>query len=187
MKKSPEKTDATRNKLIQAFFELYKEKPIGKITVKEVTDIAGYNRSTFYQYFNDVFALLEYAENDLISTGMERIASIQLESPDFNRQFVFGLSQALREHEYYAVLLLRNGVGSDLFGKIRERIIPVMLERYQVSEGNTKAVFAMEFCLTGMLTVLTHWLKKPDELTIEELGSLVHGIWCDGMLAQLKQ
>ncbi len=186
MKKSPEITDATRSKLMLAFCELYKQKPISKITVKEITDIAGYNRSTFYQYFKDVFDLLEYIENDLIATATERIKAVRLESPDFNNQFVLALSNVLREHEYYSVILLKNGVGSDFFRKIRNNIIPVMTERYRVDGNNKRAVFAMEFCLTGMLTILTHWLKNPDELTIEELGSLVHGIWCDGLLTQLK-
>lgn len=29
--------------------------------------MAGYNRSTFYQYFSDIYAVLEYVENDLLS------------------------------------------------------------------------------------------------------------------------
>ncbi len=187
MKKSPEITDVTRNKLIQAFCELYEKKPISKITVKEITDMAGYNRSTFYQYFKDVFALLEYVEDEMIATGMAKIASLQLEDPDFNRKFVLGLSEVLSEHKHYSVILLRNGVGSDFSRKIRDHIIPIMMKRYHISKDNTRAVFSLEFCFTGMLTVMTHWLENPDELTIQELGSLIHGIWCDGLLVQLKK
>ncbi len=186
MKKSPEITDATRNKLIQAFCELYKKKSISKITVKEITDIAGYNRSTFYQYFNDVFALLEYAENEMIATGAERVSSFELEADNFTQQFMLGFSEALREHEHYTVLILRNGTSSDFFRKIEGYIIPVIMKRYDIAEDNTKAVYALKFYLTGMLSMLTHWLEKPDALTIEELGSLIQGIWYDGMLAQLK-
>ncbi|MCD8088341.1 MAG: TetR/AcrR family transcriptional regulator [Oscillospiraceae bacterium] len=187
MKKSPEITDATRNKLIQAFCEIYKEKPISKITVKEITDIAGYNRCTFYQYFQDIYALLEYAESEMIATGLEKINALRLESSDFDRQFVLSLSDVLHEHDYYSVLLLRSGVGSDFFRKIKEYIIPVMMKRYHVSEENTRAVFCLEYCLSGMLTVLTHWLERPEDLTTEEFGTLIHGIWCDGPLVQLKE
>lgn len=187
MKKSPEITDATRNKLIQAFCEIYKEKPISKITVKEITDAAGYNRCTFYQYFQDIFALLEYVEREMIETGLEKISTLQPEASDFNRQFVLVLSEVLHKHDYYSVLLLRSGVGSEFFKKIKEYIIPVMMKRYHVSEENTRAIFCMEYGLTGMLTVLTHWLENPENLTIEELGTLIHGIWCDGLLAQLKE
>ncbi|MCD8074371.1 MAG: TetR/AcrR family transcriptional regulator [Lachnospiraceae bacterium] len=187
MKKSPEITDATRNKLIQAFCELYEEKPISKITVKEITDIAGYNRSTFYQYFKDVHALLDYAEDEMVAAGMERVSTIQLEAPDFNQQLMLRLSEALQKHRYYTVLLRKGEVSSSLLEKMREHIILVMMERYHVSEDNTKAVLAMEFGITGMSTILMQWIKKPDELSVEELGSLVQGIWCNGLLAQLKQ
>lgn len=187
MKKNPEITDATRKKLIQAFCDLYQTKPISKITVKEITDLAGYNRSTFYQYFKDVYDLLEYMENEMITIGMEKISSLNLEDPNFNRHFVVSLSQVLREHENYSIILLRNGAGSAFFQKILDCVIPVMLKRYQISENNTKAVYSLEFCLTGLLIMMTHWLKEKDGLSIEELGSLVQGIWCDGLLAQLKE
>ncbi|MCD7824793.1 MAG: TetR/AcrR family transcriptional regulator [Clostridiaceae bacterium] len=186
MKKNPEITDATRNKLIQAFCLLFKEKPVSKITVKEITDLTGYNRSTFYQYFKDVFALLEYVEDEMIATGLQKISSIQLDAPDFNQQFVLSLSETLCEHDYYSVILLQTGAGSDFFKKIKARAMPFMMEHFQIANGNAKAVLAIEFYLTGMLTMLTHWLEKPDELTLEELSSLIHGIWCEGLLAQLK-
>ncbi len=186
MKKNPEITDATRNKLIQAFCELYKEKPISKITVKELTDRAGYNRSTFYQYFADVYALLEYMEDKMIATGMKKITSFQLDSPDFNRQFVLAFSEVLQEHENYSVLLLRNGTESDFCRKIGAHLIPTIKEHYHVTDDNKKAEFALEFCLTGMITIMTRWLKDPDELPVEELGSLLHGLWCEGLLAQLE-
>ncbi|MCD8118391.1 MAG: TetR/AcrR family transcriptional regulator [Lachnospiraceae bacterium] len=187
MKKNPEVTDATRNKFIQAFCELYRTKPISKITIKEITDLAGYNRSTFYQYFKDVYELLEYMENEMITIGLEKILSFELEAPDFNQQFVVSLTQVLKEHENYSIILLRNGAGSAFYQKILEHVVPFLRERYQISEENTKAVYILEFCLTGMLTMMTHWLKEKDGLTVEELGSLVQGIWCDGLLAQLKE
>lgn len=49
----------TRENLIEAFWELYKDKPIEKITVKEITNRAGYNRGTFYAYFKDTYEVLK--------------------------------------------------------------------------------------------------------------------------------
>ena len=55
---------ATRQALMDAFWTLYKKKRIEKITVKNITDAAGYNRSTFYQYFLDVYDILAQLEDD---------------------------------------------------------------------------------------------------------------------------
>lgn len=185
MNKNPEITDATRKKLILAFCELYKEKPINKITIKEITNIAGYNRSTFYQYFYDVYALLEYVENEIIAIGMESISSIDPMSSDFNKQFVITLSNILDDHKYYSTILLKNGAGSDFFRKIKKSILPFAVERFHIKPDNAKALLAVEFYLTGMLDVITHRIKNPDDISLDKLGSLVQGIWCDGLLKQL--
>lgn len=46
--------ERTRKNLIRAFWQCYEEKPFTEVTAKSVTQIAGYNRSTFYQYFDNV-------------------------------------------------------------------------------------------------------------------------------------
>lgn len=51
MKKQPQITEKTRQKFIEVFCELYSQKPIEKISVQEIANNSGYNRSTFYQYF----------------------------------------------------------------------------------------------------------------------------------------
>lgn len=65
-----EKTDArkryTQLVLKQALLKLLKEKPVNKITVKEVCELAQLNRATFYAHYRDCFALLESIENELI-------------------------------------------------------------------------------------------------------------------------
>ena len=47
--------EQTKENLVEAFWTLYKDKPLEKITVKEITDKAGYNRGTFYSYFKDTY------------------------------------------------------------------------------------------------------------------------------------
>lgn len=67
MKKQPEITECTRQNLVNAFCDLYKQKPIEKISISEITSSAGYHRSTFYQYFIDIYDVLEYIENNVLS------------------------------------------------------------------------------------------------------------------------
>ncbi len=42
------------------------KKPIEKISIRELTDTAGYNRTTFYNYFSDIYDVLDYIENSSI-------------------------------------------------------------------------------------------------------------------------
>ncbi|WP_303870476.1 TetR/AcrR family transcriptional regulator [Acetobacterium wieringae] len=57
----------TRQNLIDAFWLLYCKKNIEKITVKEICDVAGYNRSTFYVYFKDAYEILAEIEEQTIT------------------------------------------------------------------------------------------------------------------------
>ena len=50
MKKQPHITEQAKNNLRIAFWSLYAQKPIEKISIKEITELAGYNRGTFYLY-----------------------------------------------------------------------------------------------------------------------------------------
>ena len=87
MNKQPEITDATREAFITAFFRLAEIKNIYKITIKEITNLAGYNRTTFYRYFEDVFNLIEYAEDQFID-GMLSVLLPQIQmSPVLDNHF----------------------------------------------------------------------------------------------------
>ena len=66
MKKREEITAQTKQNIMDAFWSLYCEKRIEKITVRDITNEAGYNRGTFYEYFSDVYNVLEQIENTLI-------------------------------------------------------------------------------------------------------------------------
>jgi AcrR family transcriptional regulator len=54
----------TKENIIIAFWEIYREKSINKITIKELMDKAGYHRSVFYTYFKDIYDLLEQEQED---------------------------------------------------------------------------------------------------------------------------
>ena len=64
------KTDArvryTVHMIQNVFLELLKEKPVAKITVKEICGHAEINRSTFYKHYQDVYDLMEKLENEAV-------------------------------------------------------------------------------------------------------------------------
>ncbi len=73
MHKQPEVTDATREAFIDAFCKLASEKPINEISIKEITDLAGYNRTTFYRYFSNVETLLDNVESRWIESFVKLV------------------------------------------------------------------------------------------------------------------
>ena len=51
---------STKEALAAALRHMMNVKPIGKITVKDLVEICGVNRQTFYYHFDDVYDLLEW-------------------------------------------------------------------------------------------------------------------------------
>ena len=53
-------TSSTKESLAAALKQMLSVKPIEKITVKDLVEICGVNRQTFYYHFDDVYDLLEW-------------------------------------------------------------------------------------------------------------------------------
>ena len=51
----------TRTQLMNSLFSLMRQKPLDKISVKEVSERCGIPRSTFYYHFEDIYDLASYA------------------------------------------------------------------------------------------------------------------------------
>ena len=66
MQKMDARKRYTQTVLKQSLLKLLKEKPVNKINVKEVCELAQLNRATFYAHYSDCFALLGSIENELI-------------------------------------------------------------------------------------------------------------------------
>ena len=49
----------TKDAIAAAFFELLTERPLSKITVKDIVDRCGINRNTFYYHFEGIPSLIE--------------------------------------------------------------------------------------------------------------------------------
>lgn len=62
----------TKEIIIRTLFELLNEKPLAKITVKDIVERCGVNRNTFYYHFKDISDVVEYALLREVDKAFER-------------------------------------------------------------------------------------------------------------------
>ncbi|MHC1787755.1 MAG: TetR/AcrR family transcriptional regulator [Christensenellales bacterium] len=98
----------TRQNLMNAFWQIYREKRIEKITVREITAKAGYNRGTFYEYFIDVYDVLEQIEQSLVPSIAD-MPPIFPTTAEEDSPIDFFIDFYEIGNEYYTVLLGDNG------------------------------------------------------------------------------
>lgn len=176
MRKQPEVTEQTKANLRTAFWNLYKEKPIEKITIKEITDAAGYNRGTFYLYYKDVYDLFTRIEEELLEAIRRLIHDTlpQKEGLDFAGHMGLIVELTQRYSAYMSVLLSDRGDPS--FGtRLKEMIWP-LLNRYLISTKDLtekEQSLLSEFYLSGLLAAITKWLNDPEDMTIDQFIGFV--------------
>jgi AcrR family transcriptional regulator len=186
MKQRESITQHTRQNIIDAFWALYCEKTIDKITVKEITQKAGYNRSTFYEYFHDAYDVLDKLEETLIP-NLSELPPITVLSKDFG--LPTDLFMDLFEHnkKYYAVLLSENGDPA-FASRLKKVIKPLLMA---VFTGSTKPInssldYTLEYTLSAMIGILSYWISSPEPLPNDELYRLVHTLMQEGSLSILQ-
>jgi AcrR family transcriptional regulator len=171
---------------MDAFWELYSQKRLEKITVREITARAGYNRGTFYEYFADVYAVLEHIEASLLPdlSDMPPLACSDedavLSADSFIKLYENG-------KQYYPVLLGDNGDPA-FARKMKNGIKCKLLEQMgEPAKKDVKVDYALELMLSAMIGILTYWFRNNENLPKEELVKLVYEIMSGDGLGGLAQ
>ena len=61
----------TKQAIMDAFLWLLRKKPFRKVTVRDIVEACGVNRTTFYYYYQDIYAIVE----DLVSATLSPYAA----------------------------------------------------------------------------------------------------------------
>lgn len=196
MKKQPTVTAQTRKNLMDSFWNLYCKKRIDRITVKEITSNAGYNRSTFYEYFTDVYQLLEELELSLLR-NQEQFQ--KLSDPDFFMQtediindFPIDIFMRMyeKQHKYFTVLLGEHGDPSfqvRIKNELKPRFKEVIVSKG--AEDNFKLDIMLEYNISAIIGVLSYWfsIKEEQRPPIEVLFRTVSELMKQCMLTVLRK
>ena len=113
----------TKSAIINSFLELRSKKPLERITVKELSDLAQINKATFYLHYKDIYDLSESLEDELLDNVLDSIMhpnAVLSEPKVFIRELIDGFiaNQTLIDIIFSND---RRGIMVDrLEGKIRE-------------------------------------------------------------------
>lgn len=169
----------TKKAIVEAFLELLNEKPLDKITVKEIVDICGINRNTFYYHFEDIRALLTF----VIDKEVERVTAKHADVASLEEGFIEAANFALSNKR--AVFHIYNSVSREelerYLNSIAEEVVRRMAEGLEtaadVPELDRELIIHFYKCgLSGMvLGWVGEGMKADPEQMIRSLGALLEG------------
>ena len=170
MNKKPEITAATRARIVDAFWELYTRNRIEKITVRAIAEKAQIHRSTFYEYFTDIYALLDACETELIDFLITEYAEKYLTHPIENLTSLYPIaSSILKDHIVKFYLLLGpNGDPSFPF-RLQTVIRPYFIRASSLDPDDRYLDLKMTMIFNNLLSLLNYWYEHQDSFTLDEI------------------
>ena len=187
MKKQPELTAITKQNIKNVFWDIFKEKPIERITVKEICQISGYNRSTFYVYFKDVYDVLNTIENDLL----EELHNILNENPVelfSSNHFVVKMTEIYNTKGEQLYYLFKSDSGSNFISKYKELIKSILfVDDFIDKDKELKFQLLFEFMISAIISAISFWYPRKEIMQTSEFIEYIHDIAENGPIKKMNE
>ena len=186
MNRSESKYFATAARMDEAFLKLLEEKDFAYITVKEICEKAGVNRSTFYLHYETVNDLLaesaRYIIDKLIANMpqdtadfFEKLQTRPLEelyliTPEYLRPYL----NFIKEHRriFHTAVAHSSVLGmNDAYLALNRHVLTPILNRFHISPSEQK--YMMPFYINGLIGIINEWLKEDCKDSVEHIISVM--------------
>jgi len=123
----------THQALREALMELARERDVDEISVAEIAEVAGINRSTFYQHYRDKGVLLADVLDAVTQEAMESV-TVDLGPAELRQVLLRYLTHVQANLTLYR-RIFSDAVSSGVQARIRERLEGLLLSRTDHGQG----------------------------------------------------
>ncbi len=186
MNKSESKYFNTAIKMDKALIKLLDKKPFDYITVKEICQEAGVNRSTFYLHYENTVELLEeaieYTNDEFLSYFKDAdesfISNMNSKSNDelllITPSYLKPYLKYIKENKaLHSSGVLKNAYmkPNEKFKKMAKHIFYPIMERLKVEEN--KRDYILAYYTHGVIAIVEQWLKNDCKESIDEICDII--------------
>lgn len=178
----------TRAALRSALEQLLHEKSLPDITVKELCAVSGLNRGTFYLHYQDVHALLDAIEHDLMTEFTAVLEPLTCAgafagpapSPAMTAMFRF-----LAQNAAMCRALLCHNADNAFLEQVETFVHTRLVQEYgaRFAGGDIVPEYAFSFVVSGCIGMLQQWLEADMPLSAQRMAALVQNIVARGFAA----
>lgn len=186
MNRSESKYFATAARMDEAFLELIEKKDFAYITVKEICEKAGVNRSTFYLHYETVADLLKESAQHIIDgfvasmpydtadflerLGERPLDELYLITPEYLTPYLNYIKENRRIFrttvEHASMLTME-----DAYAELNRHVFAPILDRFGVPTADRK--YMMQFYISGLIAIITEWLKNDCKDSTDRIISVM--------------
>lgn len=179
----------TKQALADSMKQLLRKMPMERITIKDITDMAGVIRPTFYNHFSDKYELLEY----IIREDLLRPVRPLLLNNMITEGLTLLFSNLKNDREFYenAVRIEgQNSFESIARQEVTKLLLDVMDELYDGRHYRyvwlSRDIVA-EYYAQSMCYVAITWIKRDFMLEPKELSEIYEYLTRSSMMDVLKE
>lgn len=181
MASSDRRVRYTKQAIKDSLFELMKNNPVEKITVKELCTAADINRATFYAHYETLTALLEEIEVEKSRELFETLNTLWV-GDNYFESVLDGVLKYLKEHPIMREIFLNtkvtgNGLTLLLQGAEEDSVIQWTTHG---SIDRQQAQWIYLFLVSGIKEVLRQWFARgmKDEKLLKQtlIGIIENGL-----------
>lgn len=169
----------TKKKIREEFIKILNERPLNKITVKDIASACEINRNTFYYYYTDVYALL----SELFQTELQTVTDEYNDTFSWEESFIVATKFALENkiainHVYKSIQ--REELEDYIYnvsGHVMNRYVEKLSDGISASSGDKKLISSFYQCaLTEMvLRWIASGMKEDPDTIVRRIGQLFDG------------
>lgn len=167
----------TKQAIINTFIGLRAHKPLEKITIKELCEKAMINKSTFYSHYEDIYALANDIEDQVVKDILSQIQHPELAFKDlkkFNKELYYAfISQSSLIHT-----LFKDNRRNELVFKIKQNLKDIIFNLDEQYKNDPVANILLDYVINGgYYTFIDNISNYDQNLVINTMGELLEPIW----------
>lgn len=153
-------TDFTRREIKTRFMELLSEKNLDKITVKELAEVCGISRNTFYYHYHDIFEVLE----EIFQCEIMKVVEAEKRYGSLKEAFLMATKFA--QDNRTAMLHVHQSTKKTFFENYLIRVSDKIIKEYIYQQAECLEVDESDINLLtvfykyGLLGILREWIDS---------------------------
>lgn len=173
MEKVNQRIALTKRLLKDSLVQLLETESIETVSIRELCDNAGINRSTFYNYYGSPLDLLYEIESDFLTLVKENLEDTAI--TENYLQSIGSIAAFAEQNLKLTRLLLNNTVDPEfprkLFGLPQvQTLLNKRLDHYYPPQ---KLSYAMTFLIFGCFNTIRQWINKEERESPQTIAELL--------------
>lgn len=142
------RVEKTKRSIINAFLNLRSRKPLEKITVKELAELAQINKATFYLHYHDIYELSESLEKEVIESSLLNIEHPAAVFTD-TKVFIRELTMLISANEQLIKILFEGNRGGRFIELLEKGITELIKKSYPEYKPSIERKMVMTYLIHG--------------------------------------